>query len=135
MKRACALAALIAGCVIATDWALNHLVVEQLGVYSIVNGSSSEIWRIPAIIVCAVALLLIQPTRWESIGVGLAAGGVIANTLDRALFGPVTDFITVDSNTYYNLADLCIGAGIIIAAVSYSIRFVVGWRAARAALR
>jgi signal peptidase II len=54
-----------------------------------------------------------------SIGTGLFVGGTLGNLLDRIIYGHVTDFIEVVSSTgdvsmVFNLADLCIIAGIFI---------------------
>ncbi|MDM7998563.1 MAG: signal peptidase II [Dehalococcoidia bacterium] len=54
-----------------------------------------------------------------NIGTGLFVGGTLGNLLDRIIFGHVTDFIEVvtfggEVRTIFNLADVCIIAGIVI---------------------
>ena len=53
-----------------------------------------------------------------NVGAGLFIGGTLGNLVDRVLQGQVTDFIEVvshggDVRTIFNVADLCIIAGII----------------------
>jgi signal peptidase II len=42
----------------------------------------------------------------------LQFGGAIGNLLDRATYGPVTDFISVGSFPVFNVADSCISVGV-----------------------
>jgi signal peptidase II len=54
-----------------------------------------------------------------NVGTGLFVGGTLGNLIDRIIQGHVTDFIEVvssggDVSTVFNLADLCIIAGIVI---------------------
>src|SRR5512136_1982372 len=54
-----------------------------------------------------------------SIGTGLFIGGTLGNLIDRIIQGHVTDFIEVvssagDVSMVFNLADLCIIAGIVV---------------------
>ena len=54
-----------------------------------------------------------------STGTGLFIGGTLGNLIDRIIHGHVTDFIEVvssagDASMVFNLADLCIIAGIIV---------------------
>ena len=54
-----------------------------------------------------------------STGTGLSIGGTLGNLIDRIIHGHVTDFIEVvssagDASMVFNLADLCIIAGIIV---------------------
>lgn len=53
------------------------------------------------------------------IGTGLFVGGTLGNLADRIFYGQVTDFIEVvsssgDSSMIFNLADICILAGIVL---------------------
>jgi signal peptidase II len=64
-----------------------------------------------------------------SIGTGLFIGGTLGNLIDRIVQGHVTDFIEVvssggDVSTVFNLADLCIVAGIFILEV-FLIRHII----------
>jgi signal peptidase II len=54
-----------------------------------------------------------------NIGTGLFVGGTVGNLLDRIIYGHVTDFVEVvssngDVSTVFNVADLCIIAGIVV---------------------
>ena len=58
-------------------------------------------------------------SRLLNVGVGLFIGGSLGNLVDRIAFGQVTDFIDVGMQdvlvrTTFNLADVCIIAGIIL---------------------
>lgn len=119
------------------DWLVKHLAIPQLGVYTIRNDSPAELWRVAPLALCAALILWIQPKRAAAVGVGMVLGGVIANSVDRALFGPVSDFISfpIDPMVYYNLADLSIGIGLAVTTVSYCVKFAREWRAARAVAR
>ena len=64
-----------------------------------------------------------------SIGTGLFVGGTLGNLIDRIIYGHVTDFIEVvssggDSGMVFNLADLCIAAGIVVLEI-FLIRLIV----------
>jgi signal peptidase II len=64
-----------------------------------------------------------------NIGTGLFVGGTLGNLVDRILQGHVTDFIEVVSSggyvsTVFNVADLCIIAGIFILE-AFLIRFII----------
>jgi len=64
-----------------------------------------------------------------SMGTGLFVGGSLGNLTDRIIYGHVTDFIEVvssagDVSMVFNLADLCIIAGIVILE-AFMIRHIV----------
>ena len=74
--------------------------------------------------VAAVALLVIAVVRartvWWAVGLGLILGGAIGNLIDR-LFSPpgfgvghVTDFLAYGTWFIGNLADVALGAGVIV---------------------
>lgn len=76
--------------------------------------------------VAAVALLVIAVVRartvWWAVGLGLILGGAIGNLIDR-LFSPpgfgighVTDFLAYGTWFIGNLADVALGAGVIVLA-------------------
>ena len=48
----------------------------------------------------------------EEVGFGLILGGGLANIIDRAIDGYVTDMIQVGGFPIFNLADVCINVGI-----------------------
>ena len=45
---------------------------------------------------------------------GLLIGGALGNVVDRITVGPVTDFIKLPHWPAFNLADMCITAGVVI---------------------
>ena len=64
-----------------------------------------------------------------NVGTGLFVGGTLGNLLDRIIYGHVTDFVEVVTfggyvRTIFNLADLCIIAGIITLEV-FLIRHII----------
>ena len=67
------------------------------------------------LIVCLVAINTRQ-TRSLQIAFGLIIGGAVANLIDRAVTGAVTDFIAVGSFPVFNLADgaITIGACVLL---------------------
>lgn len=78
--------------------------------------------------VVAVVLLFVAATRarnrWWAVGIGLILGGAIGNLIDR-LFAPpgfgvghVTDFLAYGNWFIGNLADVALGAGVIVLAVT-----------------
>jgi lipoprotein signal peptidase len=70
--------------------------------------------------VVAAALLatrLIQQHKIPGWAAGLAVGGALANTVDRALHGAVQDFLLIGP-IVVNLADLAVVAGLTIAGVT-----------------
>ena len=53
------------------------------------------------------------------VAISMQLGGAIGNLIDRILFGPVTDFISVGSFPVFNIADssITVGVGIMILAL------------------
>lgn len=69
-------------------------------------------------------------SRLLNVGVGLFIGGSLGNLVDRIAFGEVTDFIDVGMQdalvrTTFNLADVCIIAGIILFGIFF-VRYRLG---------
>ena len=63
------------------------------------------------------AYVIVRPPRnwWTVLGFGLMLGGGFSNVLDRLRLGYVFDFLNITPFVgYLNLADLAIGAGIIV---------------------
>ncbi len=70
-----------------------------------------------AVVVAFIVLVLLRPPRrwWTVIGFGLLIGGGLGNVYDRLRIGAVFDFLNITPFVgYLNLADLAIGAGIIL---------------------
>jgi lipoprotein signal peptidase len=110
--------ALIVISVIAADWAVK-LAVGQTGLEQIHNSRPAELWIVPALLVGGSLLVWLVPERrLLTSAAALCVGGGVANILDRALFGPVLDYIPFSwqgEGYYSNLADLAIAAGAILA--------------------
>ena len=54
---------------------------------------------------------------WMRIALGLQLGGAIGNLIDRLLFGPVTDFVSVGAFAIFNVADASISLGVAVLAL------------------
>ena len=93
---------------------------------------SGATWLLTLLGVAATAVLIIGATRarttgWAA-GIGLILGGAIGNLIDR-LFAPpafgrghVTDFLAYSNWFIGNLADVALGAGVVVLAGSLWIR-------------
>ena len=74
----------------------------------------------------AVVLLVVAAARartgWWAMGIGLILGGAIGNLIDRLFsppgFGHVTDFLAYGNLFIGNLADVALGAGVIVLGLS-----------------
>ena len=66
-----------------------------------------------------VATRLLDRGRIPATAAGLAIGGAVANTIDRALHGAVTDFLIIGP-VVVNLADLAVLLGLICTAAALS---------------
>lgn len=60
-----------------------------------------------------------SPPRWQSLSIGLIAGGAIGNVVDRFRLGHVIDFVAVGPWPNFNLADSAIFVG--------AVMMIVGW--------
>ncbi|MEI3866366.1 signal peptidase II [Microbacterium sp. CCNWLW134] len=80
----------------------------------------------------AVILLIVVAARartgWGAVGIGLILGGAVGNLIDR-LFSPpgfgvghVTDFLAYGTLFIGNLADVALGAGVIVLGLNLWIR-------------
>jgi signal peptidase II len=88
---------------------------------------------LPLVMIAGAVVLYWRFGRSKSallnVGTGLFVGGSVGNVVDRIAYGHVSDFIELTSSTGYsrtvfNLADLCIIAGIVIIEV-FLIRLVL----------
>jgi hypothetical protein len=104
----------IASAAFCLDWLSKAAAQAWLDPAALVyNPEPAKLW-LPVVLcaICALVAYLI-PARLAVIGCGLALGGGSANMLDRALRGPVLDFIPEPdlfgrSDYYANLADVMI---------------------------
>lgn len=93
---------------------------------------SGSTWLLTLLGVVATVVLIVAATRTRTtgwaVGIGLILGGAIGNLIDR-LFAPpafgrghVTDFLAYGNWFIGNLADVALGAGVIVLAGSLWIR-------------
>jgi signal peptidase II len=80
------------------------------------------IFKIVAIIVSA-AIIYYYPQippdkKWYRLALGMQLSGAIGNLIDRVLFGPVTDFVSVGRFAVFNVADASISVGTAILIVA-----------------
>ncbi len=59
-----------------------------------------------------------RPGMW--VAAGLLAGGALGNLADRVRADAVTDYIQIGSWPAFNLADVCVTAGVLLLALSYA---------------
>ena len=52
--------------------------------------------------------------RFEFLAYSFLLAGALGNTLDRLIFGKVTDFINIHIIPVFNIADICLNFGIIL---------------------
>ncbi len=70
-----------------------------------------EILILCALIAVSVVAVTSANNKMSSIAFGLIIGGAVANLIDRAMHGSVTDFIAIGTFPVFNLADACISIG------------------------
>jgi signal peptidase II len=81
------------------------------------------VFGILAVIVTAFIIIYYPQIPKEEklmrVAISMQLGGAIGNLIDRILFGPVTDFISVGSFPVFNIADssITVGVGIMILAL------------------
>jgi signal peptidase II len=51
------------------------------------------------------------------VALGMQLGGALGNLIDRLIFGPVTDFISVGNFAIFNVADASISLGVALLAL------------------
>lgn len=62
--------------------------------------------------------------NWMRVAISMQMGGALGNLIDRILFGPVTDFISVGNFPVFNIADgsITVGVAVLILALWISER-------------
>jgi signal peptidase II len=141
--RAWRLAGALCGLVVVLDQAAKaaieaHLVpgqdVEVLGpleltlshnsgvAFGLASGGGARLILVTALALAVVAYAFARnPTRpgmW--VAAGLLAGGALGNLADRVRADAVTDYIQIGSWPAFNLADVCVTAGVLLLAFSYA---------------
>ena len=78
-------------------------------------------FTIVAFIVSAVIIVYayrLPPGQWGMrVALGMQLGGAVGNLIDRLVFGPVTDFVSVGNFAIFNVADASISTGVALLAV------------------
>lgn len=59
-----------------------------------------------------------RPGMW--VAAGLLAGGALGNLADRIRIDAVTDYVSIGGWPNFNLADVCVTAGVLLLALSYA---------------
>lgn len=94
---------------------------ENRGVaFGLLGGLGPFVVVAPLLVVMVLAVLYLRssvPPIWQSVGVGLLAGGAAGNLADRLRLGFVVDFISVGRWPNFNVADsaITVGAATLIA--------------------
>lgn len=107
------------------DWFRFYLLFNPGAAFSM---GENMTWLFTAIqLVFVVGALLYAPkltNKWETVGIGLIAGGALGNLCDRLFrepgfwFGHVVDYISVGSFAVFNIADACITVGVVVFVVA-----------------
>ena len=96
---------------------------ENRGVaFGLLRGLGPLVVVAPLLVFCIMAALYLRstaPPLWQSLGVGLLAGGAIGNLIDRLRLGYVIDFVSVGWWPNFNVADSAITTGAVI--------LIAGW--------
>jgi signal peptidase II len=96
---------------------------ENRGVaFGLFGGLGPLVVLAPLLVFCIMAVLYLRstaPPLWQSLGVGLLAGGAIGNLADRLRLGYVIDFVSVGWWPNFNVADSAITTGAVI--------LIAGW--------
>lgn len=96
---------------------------ENRGVaFGLLSGLGPFVVVAPLLVVVIMAALYLRsaaPPTWQSIGVGLLAGGALGNLADRMRLGYVVDFVSVGRWPNFNVADSAVTVGAVI--------LVAGW--------
>jgi signal peptidase II len=83
--------------------------------------SGGMVFTVIALVVTTVILYysrhLPDGQAWMRLALGLQLGGAVGNLIDRLVFGPVTDFISVSTFAIFNVADASISAGVTLLAL------------------
>jgi len=89
--------------------------------FGLASGGGTRLILVTALALALVAYVFARnPTRpgmW--IAAGLLAGGALGNLVDRVRADAVTDYIAIGSWPAFNLADVCVTAGVLLLAFSY----------------
>jgi signal peptidase II len=89
--------------------------------FGLASGGGTRLILVTALALALVAYVFARnPTRpgmW--VAAGLLGGGALGNLADRVRADAVTDYISIGSWPAFNLADVCVTAGVLLLAFSY----------------
>lgn len=100
--------------IIGTFFSLNLSHNRGIAFSILLPSPLQEILVIAALILVCVIAFRSPINRMAAVAFGLIIGGAAANLLNRAVFGWVTDYISVGSFPVFNLADSAITVGAIL---------------------
>lgn len=101
--------------VITLDWGIKYLLLDSLGIQpEVFNDKDPQIWTLPFFFVLSGVLFWLAPWGLTALACGFLGGGLCANLIDRALFGPVADYIPAPSDYWCNFADLALLTGFLL---------------------
>ena len=130
---------LFAAVILVVDRATKELALRKLGVGRhghglvcvvftehplLARGTSLRAWVILwfAAVACAVGALLYAPALQQNVfvaaGIAAALAGASGNLADRVIHGAVVDFVALGRWPVFNLADVAIVAGAVVAGAS-----------------
>lgn len=72
---------------------------------------------IVSLVIVVYAQRLPAGNWWMRVALGMQLGGAVGNLIDRLVFGPVTDFISVGNFAIFNVADASISLGVALLAL------------------
>ncbi len=72
---------------------------------------------IVSLVIVVYAQRLPAGNWWMRVALGMQLGGAVGNLIDRLVFGPVTDFISVGNFAIFNIADASISLGVALLAI------------------
>jgi signal peptidase II len=89
--------------------------------FGLAGGAGTGLVVVTALALGVIGFLFARnPTRpWMWVAAGLLAGGALGNLADRVRADAVTDFIDLPSWPAFNLADVCITAGVVLLVLIY----------------
>ncbi len=107
-----------AGFPIVGDWVYIQYIRNPGGAFSIFPHVRWLFWVVAVLVVAVVVYVQFRyrPRRLLAVGLGLLMGGAVGNLADRVLSGSVVDYVYLKVIHFpvFNLADVCIDAGIAI---------------------
>ena len=104
---------------------IDFVFVRNIGAaFSMGEGHGVAFAVLALAVIVAIAVYLLRASQLahlEVVGMAMVAGGAIGNAIDRLTFGFVTDFIATIFIDFpvFNVADIGITAGVVLALIGY----------------